>query len=128
MKNSTFYFTNETLKNISRKLLLTGFALFFCSVSYAQFFSIGPRVGVSSSKLEIRENVQDVKEGDASFGFHAGLFARFSLTSLYIQPEVLFTNNGGKIEFEDGVGNQIIEYDYNKLDVPVMIGFKIGRA
>ncbi len=108
---------------------MTGFALFFCSVSYAQFFSIGPRVGVSSSKLEIRDNVQDVKEGDASFGFHAGLFARFSLSSLYIQPEVLFTSNGGEIEFEDGsgVGNQIIEYDYNKLDVPVMIGFKFAK-
>lgn len=127
MKFSTIYFSKNEKRSIVKKLFVTAFILFIYSSSYGQFFSIGPRVGVSSSKLEIRDNVQDVKEGDASFGFHAGLFTRFSFTSLYIQPEVLFTNNGGKIEFEDGVGNQIIEYDYNKLDVPVMIGFKFAK-
>ena len=127
MKNLNFYFLKFQQKTIVRKFFFTVVALFIYSVSYGQFFSIGPRVGISSSKLEIKENVQDVKEGDASFGFHAGLFTRFSFTSLYIQPEVLFTSNGGEIEFEDGVGNQIIEYDYNKLDVPVMVGFKFAK-
>lgn len=127
MKNLPFYFFKKATTPIVRKLLFTIVALFIYSASYSQFFSIGPRVGVSSSKLEIKENVQDVKEGDASFGFHAGLFTRFSFTSLYIQPEVLFTSNGGEIEFDDAVGSQIVEYNYNKLDIPVMFGFKFAK-
>lgn len=108
-----------------RKFILTAFALFICTTSFSQVFMIGPRVGISSSKLEIKENVADVREGDASFGFHAGLFTRLSSSTLYIQPEVLFTSNGGEIEFEDEVGNQIVnEYEFNKLDVPVMVGLK----
>lgn len=108
-----------------RKLLLTAFALLIYTTSFSQVFMIGPRVGISSSKLEIKENIADVREGDASFGFHAGIFTRFSSSTLYVQPELLFTSNGGKIEFEDEVGNQIVnEYEFNKLDVPVMVGFK----
>ena len=85
-------------------------------------------MGISSSKMNLKDNVQDVKEGDAVFGFHAGFFARVSLASVYIQPEILFTNNGGKIELDNGgTGQQIVEYDFNKLDVPIMVGFKFAR-
>lgn len=127
MKKLFFNYLKCDTKFLGKTLIITSLILFVYSASFSQAFIIGPRVGVSSSKLEIKENVQDVKEGDASFGFHAGLFTRFSLSSLYIQPEVLFTSNGGEIEFDDAVGNQIIEYNYNKLDVPVMVGFKFAK-
>lgn len=109
-----------------KRLSLTAIAIFIYSVSFSQSFMIGPRVGISSSRLEIDDNVNEVREGDASFGFHAGLFTRFSSATLYIQPEILFTSNGGEIEFRDEVGNQIVnEYEFNKLDVPVMVGIKV---
>src|SRR5690606_28667523 len=36
------------------------------------------------------------------------------------------SSNGGEIKFEDEVGDQIVnEYEFNKLDVPVMVGIKL---
>lgn len=131
-RNSSKSLINSiSFKRIGKKeILLTSIAiLFFCSFSFGQVFMIGPRLGISSSKVkidEVKNSVNSVEEGDAHFGFHAGLFARVTLSSIYIQPEVLFTNNGGEIKFDDGAGNKIVkEYEFNKLDVPVMVGFKI---
>lgn len=111
----------------TKKAILTGFAIFFFSFSYGQLISVGPRVGISSSKISLKENIDNVKEGDAIFGFHAGLFARITMLNLYVQPEVLFTSNGGKIEFQDGASKQIAEYEFNKLDVPIMVGLKLSK-
>src|SRR5690606_10844703 len=118
-----------TIQSISKKLFCVLLLLFIGSVSYAQVFMVGPRLGVSSSQVkveEVKNNLNNVEEGDARFGFHAGLFTRITLSSLYIQPEVLFTNNGGEIKFDDEAGRRIVrEYEFNKLDVPVMVGFKL---
>ena len=92
------------------------------------FLWLAPRIGITSSKLKIQDNVANVKEGDARFGFQAGLFTRFTISSFSIQPEVLFTNNGGKIEFDDNFGKKVVrKYEYNKLDVPVMLGYKFAN-
>lgn len=112
----------------TKRFILTGLAIFFFSFSYGQLISVGPRVGISSSKISLKENIDNVEEGDAIFGFHAGLFARITLANVYVQPEVLFTSNGGKIEFHDGVTKQIKEYEFNKLDIPVMVGFKLNKV
>lgn len=125
MRNSTTTKSIKSNKRLLQKLSLTIFAIFIYSASFSQAFMIGPRAGVSSSKLQVEDNVNEVKEGDASFGFHAGLFTRFSSSTLYVQPEVLFTSNRGKIEFKDAAGDQIVnEYTFNKIDVPVMVGLK----
>ncbi len=112
----------------AKRFILTGLAIFFFSLSYGQLVSVGPRVGISSSKISLKENIDNVEEGDAIFGFHAGLFARITMLNLYIQPEVLFTSNGGKIEFHDGATKQIKEYEFNKLDVPIMVGLKLSKV
>lgn len=129
MKTLYKFFEPRQLSSLkTKKIILTGLAIFFFSLSYGQLITVGPRVGVSSSKISLKENIDNVKEGDAIFGFHAGLFARITMLNLYIQPEVLFTSNGGKIEFHDGATQQIKEYEFNKLDVPVMVGFKLNKV
>lgn len=115
----------STQQSNIRKCILTVMALFFFSFSYGQLLIVGPRVGISSSKVKLKDNIADVREGDAIFGFHAGFFARITMTNVYVQPEILFTSNGGKIEFQHGAAKQIEEYDFNKLDIPIMVGFKL---
>ena len=69
---------------------------------------------------------ETLSSGDATAGFHAGAFARISLGGIYIQPEALFTQAGGKIELDNGVFKDIKEIEFNKLDVPVMVGKKFA--
>lgn len=103
-------------------------ALVLSTSVYAQLVSVGPKVGISHSTLT-EESIDEIKTGDSSVGFHAGLFVRVSFLGFYVQPEALFTSTRGQILINDPSSNTINEVQdltYNKLDVPVMLGFKIG--
>ncbi len=100
----------------------------------AQFLKIGPRLGISSSKVQVDERLsldgKDVvyETGDAQLGFHAGAFARVSIVSFSVQPELLFTSAGGKIVVtENGETSDIRDLTYNKIDVPIMLGKSFGK-
>ena len=110
-----------------KKLLFILAIMFAGQASFAQLFTFGPRVGVTSSQISIEDNVANLESGDRAFGFQAGIFARVKLGPVYVQPEVLFTNAGGDLVSIDGNGaEQITEYDFNKLDIPVLLGYKTG--
>lgn len=113
---------------MKRILLIAALTLFAYS-SYAQFFTLGPKVGISSSTVRVADDVQGIASGDSEVGFHAGLFTRISILGFYVQPEALFTSARGNIVLQDNIsGNaeSVQELTYNKIDVPVMLGFKIG--
>lgn len=93
------------------------------SGAFAQF-SLGPRVALVNSKLSLKDDVANLAESDAEFGYQFGLFLRFKvpIVGLYVQPEVLFSQTESVLS----VANQDVNFDFNKIDVPVMIGTKIG--
>ena len=96
----------------------------FTVYSASAQFSLGPRVALTSSNLSLRDNVVNVEEGDAEFGYQFGLFMRVKVpvVGIYVQPEVLFSSNSSTIT--SGTSN--VDLSFNRIDVPVMIGAKIG--
>jgi hypothetical protein len=68
---------------------------------------------------------------NAKYGFHGGAFVRLTFFGIYIQPELLFSTRTNSYTVTD-VTNQaspvsyIAKQSFNKLDIPVMIGFKLG--
>ncbi len=113
-----------------KKCIIFLIALMASTATYAQFFTVGPKVGFSSSRLSLDE-ARQVRSGQSTVGFHAGAFTRFSVVGIYLQPELLFTQAGGEIEIQDQATdnfNQVQELTYNKLDVPVMLGFRMGSV
>lgn len=115
---------------MKRVLILAAAFTLLSYSSYAQLFTLGPKIGLSSSKITVADDVDAVVAGDAEVGFHAGLFARVSVLGFYVQPEVLFTSASGNIVINDqSVTNNVQSVQsltYNKIDVPVMVGIKIG--
>jgi opacity protein-like surface antigen len=118
-----------------KKISLIFIAFLIVGSSYAkgeQFLRIGPKIGVSSSNINVRSGIEDIrynlKSGNARLGFHIGAFARISVLGFYIQPEALFTSAGGRVTLEDlQTGGEVIRnYTLNKFDVPVMIGNKFA--
>ncbi len=97
------------------------------SVTIAQV-NFGPKIGVNSSKISFKDNVNNVEEGDATFGFHAGVFGRIELGSFYLQPELLYTSASGEIKFNDDQLNQVRSYEFNRIDVPIQVGYKFGEV
>lgn len=116
-----------------KKIFLISFVLFISLAATAQI-AVGPKVGLSVSKMQVDElfdndgeAISYEAEGNKA-GFHIGAFARIMISSFYLQPEVLFTSAGGKIEIDSDLqGSEIRDMTYNKLDIPLLFGYKAGN-
>jgi len=76
-----------------KKAVLLPALLFLATVSFAQF-TVGPKVGLTMSKL--KTNFEDVTE-EMKTGFQFGAFVRIG-KKIYVQPEIMFVTKGGIIK------------------------------
>jgi hypothetical protein len=120
-----------------KKLVLILFSVFIVLPAFSQA-KFGLKAGLSTTNLKMEdlktltsgdtEYVIDALEG-ANYGFHGGVFVRFSLAGLYIQPELMITSRTDEYTVEDldNPASAIIKkQQFNQLELPVMLGFKLG--
>jgi hypothetical protein len=118
-------------------------ALCMLTISYAanaQYdpaFRFGIKAGANLSNINGSNdlslspggNAFDFRDNDnRSLGFAGGVFFRFGKT-LYIQPEILLSQKGGKFNvYEDGVLNDgKVDVRFSNFDVPVLFGVRIAK-
>jgi len=85
--------------------------------------------GSKDLSLSSGGNAFDFRDNDnRSLGFAGGVFFRFGKT-LYIQPEILLSQKGGKFNvYEDGVLNDgKVDVRFSNLDVPVLFGLRVAK-
>lgn len=104
-----------------KRLIMTCLVLFVANGAMAQL-DFGPRVAFLSTSIKLDDPAAGIEEGDAQFGYQFGVFARVNLIGLYVQPEVLFTNSNSVVS----ALTQDVDLSFNKVDVPVMLGMKVG--
>lgn len=113
-----------------KKILLIVAIMASYTAANAQLFSIGPRAGISSSTIKVDDTDTWEVDKESEFGYHLGLFARLQVPviGLYVQPEVLFSKTGGRINFDDNDNDlhNAMELEFNRIDVPVLVGWKFG--
>jgi len=110
---------------VKKYLLIVPFLCIFVS-GMAQDFSIGPKIGVSQGDISV--NGEGFSSGDSKLGFHLGAFVRMGGNSFFIQPEFLYTNTGGQIIQKNDAGEaRNIDASFNRLDIPMMLGFKVAN-
>ncbi len=112
----------------------------FYLVSNAQIkFGIKGGITTTSIKADDVINVSDqsefdelvVKGKDAKVGFQGGVMARVTIMKLYVQPELLFTSTSGEVEVTSLNGgaevlSEVREQKFRQLDIPIMVGYKMG--
>lgn len=113
----------------------TIFFLLLCTLPFiagAQF-KIGLRGGLSTPDLDMETvNTSGIELAidEAKYGFHIGFFVRGHLgEKLYVQPEFLFNSNSVDFTLEGfgtGLANRIFTEKYQNLDIPFMLGYKLG--
>ncbi|MEY4538387.1 MAG: hypothetical protein RLZZ306_144 [Bacteroidota bacterium] len=122
-----------------KKLLLTAIVAMSCMTTFAQdkLFTVGLRAGVNLS--QVAGNDLSLSSGGKNFsfrnndtrayGFVGGIFMRFG-KKVFIQPEILLSQKGGKFDvFEDGVAEgKKVDFNLTNLDLPVLLGVKIGNV
>ncbi len=65
----------------------------------------------------------------AEWGFQGGIFMRATFAGLYLQPELLLATATNSVTYEDvEAGGAAVVYNqkFNKLNIPVLLGFKLG--
>ncbi|NQZ45865.1 MAG: outer membrane beta-barrel protein [Flavobacteriaceae bacterium] len=65
------------------------------------------------------QNIIEGAEGKA--GYHVGIFGKLDFPKLYLRPELVFT----KTQSSYSVNGTSSDYDVSKLDLPVLLGYKI---
>jgi len=116
--------------------------LFVVLVSIPAFSQIkfGLKAGVSTTSLSM-PTIKTVTSGTTSYtvnalttakyGFHGGAFVRLTFFGIYIQPELLFSTRSNEytvsnVTVQSAPVSYIAKQSFNKLDLPVMLGFKLG--
>lgn len=116
-----------------KKIIFVLLTVTISSGAFAQL-SWGLKGGVSSNNFTMdpltitsTSQVLDAAE-EAAWGFHGGLFVRVSMLGFMIQPEVLFATAENNILVEDAGIETIKSQKFNKVDIPLMLGIKLGPA
>jgi hypothetical protein len=111
-----------------KKLFTLTLLLFFIGLSAeAQIFTIGPKLGISNTTLSLKENAEKYQSGEAKYSYHGGVFARIKITGFYIQPEAYFNSvNGEYTDATDPNDIKTLEFNQNKIDMPILFGWKMG--
>ena len=126
-----------------KKLIAIVFVVLVSIPAFSQI-KFGLKAGVSTTSLSmptIKTVTSPASSGsntytvdaltNAKYGFHFGAFVRLTFFGVYLQPEVLFSTRTNEYTVKD-VTNQaspvsyIAKQSFNKLDIPVMLGFKLG--
>ena len=110
------------------KMLVLVLLVFLGSLTaHAQKNGFGLKGGLSSTQVNFEAD--QLVPSDAQLGYHLGVFARFGGIGFFVQPEVLFTQTSGKFKLElppvSSMSPANYEAKFNRLDVPVMAGFRI---
>ncbi len=127
---------------MKRLAMLISTILVVSLAANAQFLRFGVKGGVSSSTVKIDKTtfstIDDaetfvVEQGNSKMGLHFGLFGRIQVLGFYVQPELLFTQSKGEVVLTDITNSEsplksIRDQKFNKIDIPVMVGWKIGPA
>ena len=119
-----------------KKLFVIVLAAFIALPAISQV-KFGLKAGASTTSITM-EDLKTLTSGStqytveklkgANYGFHGGLFVRLNISKLYIQPELLFASQ----TYDYTVTNvqteaeSIIKQNFNKLDIPVMVGVSLG--
>lgn len=117
-----------------KKLVFVIVAMMLAAPAFSQL-NFGIKGGLSTNNLAIDQSLDVTngtllleKAGEASYGFHGGLFVRLTILGIYLQPEILFTSAENKIKITEpgAMAAEIKTQTFNKLDIPVLLGFKLG--
>lgn len=119
-------------RNKIMKVMKKAFAVLLVALMSIPAFSqlkFGIKAGASTNTVPEYNSVSGTTTinslKDAAWGFHAGIFLRAGLGPVYLQPEAYFASNSYEYTVSSSA-NDIIKQNFNRLEIPVLIGLKFG--
>lgn len=99
-----------------KKIAIVVFLMALSVAGYSQAqFAIGIKAGPNFANIDTKAAPGETYKSRT--GFHGGAFALIKLTKIGIQPEILFSQQGSKVEFNGGD----IERNFNYINIPIIL-------
>lgn len=90
--------------------------------------TLTPKFGIKGGINLSNLYVDDVKDENMKVGLNAGVFVKLPITKGFsIQPEVLYSNKGAKLTYNNIFGNGEYRYNLNYVEVPLLAVFNLGK-
>jgi len=113
-------------------VLISSLAILFLNSSAQLQFGIKGGLNISNIKASeiLTDDYRINPAASGNLGYHIGGFMRASLVGIFIQPELYFSSIANEFNVEDisgtGTTDQLIKQKIGRLDVPVLVGVKLG--
>lgn len=107
-----------------KKLILSALCICFSAIAFGQVlpsFQFGIKGGTNLSKL----TTDNTLSSDNRSGYYAGVWARLGAAGIHFQPELYLAGKNTNLENDLGFENKV---RFTSLDVPLLVGTKIGAA
>lgn len=111
-----------------KKALLVAAMALLGSAAIAQSGSgFGIKAGLSYNKngdliSSVGDSGQDIVDGgEGKTGYHVGFWGKLDFPKIYLRPELVYSKTKSSYE----VNGDSQDYDISKLDLPVLLGYKI---
>ena len=111
-----------------KKVILTVCLIFaYTQISTAQIqFDVKGGLNYNSNSVEkVGEDLLDGAESKT--GYHAGIWLRVKVPVIgfYVRPELVYTNLKSELVYSDNTTSKSTNYNFQKIDIPVLLGKKI---
>ncbi len=116
------------------KKIILSLCFLFAAVHFSQAqIDFGIKAGINYNSDSFKEVTDDIINGSAESrtGFHGGIWLRFKLPMVgwYIKPELVYTSLKSEVNLRTSpTATQKVGYDFQKLDIPVLIGKKFLKV
>ncbi|MBE9602105.1 porin family protein [Pedobacter sp. MC2016-24] len=107
-----------------KKIILSALLLSFSVAGFSQAlpsFQLGIKGGANLSKL----STENTFSSDNRAGYYAGLWARIGAAGIHLQPELYISGKNTTLKTSSG---DKADVKFTSVDVPVLVGTKIGAA
>ncbi|WP_228238579.1 outer membrane beta-barrel protein [Allomuricauda sp. M10] len=112
---------------MKKTLLVAVFALFGATAFAQSGSGFGIKAGLSYNKngdliSSVGDGGQDIIEGaEGKAGYHVGFWGKLDFPKIYLRPELVYSKTKSSYE----VDGDSQDYDISKLDMPVLLGYKL---
>ncbi|MBA4321470.1 MAG: hypothetical protein C0408_01500 [Odoribacter sp.] len=112
-----------------KKLLVIILVAFIAIPAFSQI-KFGIKAGAATTTVPTYDIATGTNNIDAlktaAWGFHGGVFLRLTLLGIYLQPEAVFATNTYDYNVTTVTGTELLSQKFNRLEIPVLLGFKLG--
>lgn len=107
-----------------KKIILSALLIFSSMMAFSQIlpsFQFGLKGGLNLTKF----STENTFSSDNRAGYYGGIWARIGGAGIHLQPEMYISGKNTTLKDAAGLENKV---NFTSLDVPVLIGTKIGAA